>query len=68
VQSKLYISSPINAILEGLYRDDITIDALKKKGDFGIGTFNNLDGEMVALNGSFFSSISTATPCRWTAG
>jgi acetolactate decarboxylase len=54
VQSKLYISSPINAILEGLYRDDITIDALKKKGDFGIGTFNNLDGEMVALNGSFF--------------
>ena len=53
-QSKLYISSPINAILEGLYRDDITIDALKKKGDFGIGTFNDLDGEMVALNGSFF--------------
>ena len=50
----LYISSPINALLEGLYRDDITIETLKKKGDFGIGTFNNLDGEMIALNGSFF--------------
>ncbi|PKN18874.1 MAG: acetolactate decarboxylase [Deltaproteobacteria bacterium HGW-Deltaproteobacteria-6] len=50
----LYISSPINALLEGLYRDDITIETLKEKGDFGIGTFNNLDGEMIALNGSFF--------------
>lgn len=54
MQSMLYISSPINALLEGFYRDDITIDTLKKKGDFGIGTFNNLDGEMIVLNGSFF--------------
>jgi acetolactate decarboxylase len=54
MQSRLYISSPINAVLEGFHRDDITISALKEKGDFGIGTFNDLDGEMVALNGSFF--------------
>lgn len=54
MQSMLYISSPINALLEGLYRDDITIDTLKEKGNFGIGTFNNLDGEMIVLNGSFF--------------
>jgi acetolactate decarboxylase len=54
MRSSLYISSPINALLEGFYRDDITIKTLKKKGDFGIGTFNNLDGEMIALNGSFF--------------
>lgn len=52
--SALYMSSPINALLEGLYRDDITIGTLKQKGDFGIGTFNNLDGEMIALNGRFF--------------
>ena len=54
MQSLLYMSSPINALLEGLYRDDITINMLKKRGDFGIGTFNNLDGEMIALEGSFF--------------
>jgi acetolactate decarboxylase len=53
MQSSLYISSPINALIEGFYRDDITIDTLGQKGDFGIGTFNSLDGEMVALNGSF---------------
>ena len=54
MESALYISSPINAILEGLYRNDVTFDMLKEKGDFGIGTFNELDGEMIALNGSFF--------------
>ena len=54
MQSKLYISSPINALLEGFYQNDITIDMLREKGDFGIGTFNNLDGEMIALNGSFY--------------
>jgi acetolactate decarboxylase len=50
----LYMSSPINAILEGFYRDDITIATLKEKGNFGIGTFNNLEGELIAINGNYF--------------
>ena len=45
--SMLYMSSPINALLEGFYRDDVTIATLREKGDFGIGTFNNLDGELI---------------------
>ena len=52
--SMLYMSSPINALLEGFYSDDVTIDTLRAKGDFGIGTFNNLDGELVALGGRLF--------------
>lgn len=52
--NSLYMSSPINALLEGFYRDDITINTLKQKGDFGIGTFNNLDGELIAINGKYF--------------
>ncbi|MBP8963432.1 MAG: acetolactate decarboxylase, partial [Opitutaceae bacterium] len=52
--SMLYMSSPINALLEGFYSDDVTIDTLRAKGDFGIGTFNNLDGELIALGGRFF--------------
>jgi len=51
--SMLYVSSPINALLEGFYRDDITIATLREKGDFGIGTLNNLDGEMIVLDGRF---------------
>ena len=30
MSSMLYMSSPINALLEGFYRDDITIDTLKE--------------------------------------
>ena len=54
MSSMLYMSSPINALLEGFYRDDVTIATLREKGDFGIGTFNNLDGELIALEGRYF--------------
>ncbi len=54
MMSMLYMSSPINALLEGFYRDDVTVATLREKGDFGIGTFNQLDGEMIALDGRFF--------------
>ena len=52
--SMLYMSSPINALLEGFYRDDVTIATLREKGDFGMGTFNNHDGELVAPDGRYF--------------
>ena len=41
--------STIDAILNGLYDGIITYGELKEWGDFGIGTFEGLDGEMVAL-------------------
>ncbi len=43
--------SPINAILEGLYETPLTISELKQFGDFGIGTFNDLNGELILLDG-----------------
>ncbi|OQA90964.1 MAG: Alpha-acetolactate decarboxylase precursor [Elusimicrobia bacterium ADurb.Bin231] len=50
----LYQTSTINALLNGLYDGEVTIKDLKKYGDTAIGTFNMLDGEMLALNGSFY--------------
>ena len=47
----LYISAPIAALVEGLYREDTTVGHVRGHGDFGIGTFNDLDGEMVVLDG-----------------
>ncbi len=47
----LYISAPVNALVEGLYREDTTIADILQQGDFGIGTFNDLDGEMVVCDG-----------------
>jgi acetolactate decarboxylase len=46
--------STIDAILNGLYDGVITYGELKDYGDFGIGTFAGLDGEMVALGGEFY--------------
>jgi acetolactate decarboxylase len=46
--------STIDAILNGLYDGVISYGDLKEYGDFGIGTFEGLDGEMVALNGNFY--------------
>jgi len=46
--------STIDAILNGLYDGIITYGELQVYGDFGIGTFEGLDGEMVALNGDSY--------------
>ncbi len=47
----IFMPSPINAILEGFYETNTTLADLKEHGDFGIGTFNDLDGEMVLVDG-----------------
>lgn len=49
--SALYVSAPVNALVEGLYREDTTIADILAHGDFGLGTFNDLDGEMVVIDG-----------------
>lgn len=50
----VYLSAPINALVEGLLVENTTIDQIKEHGDFGLGTFNYLDGEMVILDGEVF--------------
>jgi len=50
----LFQTSTINFLLDGVYDGDMTFGELKKKGDFGIGTFNNLDGEMIELDGNIY--------------
>lgn len=50
----VYQYSVINALMEGVYDGEVSVGCLKHKGDFGIGTFNGLDGELVALGGEFY--------------
>ena len=50
----LYQVSTINALLEGAYDGEVTCGDLLKKGDFGIGTFDALDGEMIAVDGKIY--------------
>jgi len=51
---EVYQSSTINALLEGVYDGTMTYGQLRKHGDFGIGTFNALDGEMIGFDGNFW--------------
>jgi acetolactate decarboxylase len=46
--------STINALMAGVYDGMITSGQLKGYGDFGIGTFEGLDGEMVELDGILY--------------
>jgi acetolactate decarboxylase len=46
--------STINALMVGVYDGVITGGELKGYGDFGIGTFEGLDGEMVELDGKLY--------------
>src|SRR5919206_1907033 len=50
----LFQTSTIDALLEGKYDGDVSFAELEDRGDFGLGTLDALDGEMVALEGSFY--------------
>lgn len=45
--NKLYQTSTMSALLDAVYDGDTRIDDLLTHGDFGLGTFNALDGEMI---------------------
>ncbi|HUW23527.1 MAG TPA: acetolactate decarboxylase [bacterium] len=50
----LFQVSTMNAIFRADYDGEITYGELKQHGDFGIGTFDALDGELFALGGKFY--------------
>ncbi|MGB5101099.1 MAG: acetolactate decarboxylase [Methanothrix sp.] len=50
----LFQVSTIDALLQGVFDGFYSFDDLKTHGDFGIGTFDSLDGEMIALDGDYY--------------
>ena len=61
---EVYQSSTINALLEGVYDGDMTYGQLRRHGDFGIGTFNALDGEMIGFDGRFWQITGDSSSFR----
>src|SRR6476469_8998487 len=47
----VFQTSLMSALLDGVYDGEMTIAELLGHGDFGLGTFNALDGEMVITDG-----------------
>lgn len=52
--SVIFQSSVIDALSQGVFEGDLTCTELLQQGDFGLGTFNDLDGEMIVLDGQVY--------------
>lgn len=51
---ELFQAGVIDALLAGGYGGFLTLSDLAKAGNFGLGTFDRLDGEMVVLDGVIY--------------
>ena len=58
----LFQVAAFNTFSMGNYTGVMTYSELGKHGDFGIGTFDGLNGEMIALNGVFYQIPSDGVP------
>jgi acetolactate decarboxylase len=57
----LFQVSTSAALVEGLYQGAVRVSRLLRHGDFGLGTFVDLDGEMVVLEGVCYRVASDGT-------
>lgn len=53
-ESAIYLCAPVNALVEGIFEENIHLAEILKHGDFGLGTFDDLDGEMLILDGKCY--------------
>ncbi|WJY14414.1 acetolactate decarboxylase [Pectobacteriaceae bacterium CE90] len=70
-ESVVYQTSLMSGLINGVYEGSKTMEELLQQGDFGLGTFNHLDGELVAFNSHIFQlrsdgSARAATPYQKT--
>ena len=54
----LYQVSTANALVQGIYQGCVTVGDLKNHGDFGLGTYDALDGEGLMLDGHVWQALS----------
>jgi acetolactate decarboxylase len=52
----LYQVSTIDALMQGVYDGVQPVGEIKTHGDFGIGTFDALEGEMIVLDGTVYQA------------
>src|ERR1700733_11949639 len=60
----LFQVSTSGALVQGIYERAVSSTFLLNYGDFGIGTFDHLDGEMVVLDGAIYQVRSDGTVSR----
>jgi acetolactate decarboxylase len=58
----LFQISAFNVFSKGNYEGNTTYGELAENGDFGIGTLNGLNGEMIAIDGTFYQIPTDGKP------
>ncbi len=53
-KDSIYQVSTIVELMRGKYDGNVSLKQLKKKGNFGVGTVNGLDGEFLFVNGKAY--------------
>ncbi|WP_214723812.1 acetolactate decarboxylase [Exiguobacterium sp. s143] len=58
--------STMMALLDGVFESEVTYASVLDQRDFGIGTFDHLDGEMIGFDGQFYQlrSDGSARPLQ----
>src|SRR5215813_5470562 len=56
--------STLDALSLGIFQGAVSFGHLREHGNFGLGTFDGLDGEMVALDGRFYQIRSDGSVSR----
>lgn len=68
-QVSLFQLGNASALFAGAIDGDMNYRQLKKKGSFGLGTFNGIQGEMVAVDGHFYKiglkGVTTPVDPNW---
>ena len=54
----IYQTGTINSLLEAVYSGDKTVGDILKYGDFGLGTYDKVDGEMIVCDGVCYHAAS----------
>ena len=57
----LFQVSTSGALVRGVYQRAVSVEVLKQHGDFGLGTFDDLDGEMAVLEGRVYQARADGT-------
>jgi acetolactate decarboxylase len=56
---RMYQVSTSTALVEGVYSGALSSWTLLQEGDFGLGTFEGLDGEMIILDGEIYQAAGS---------
>jgi len=60
----LFQVSTSTALVEGIYQGAVRVATLREHGDLGLGTFENLDGEMIVVDGQFYQARGDGSVSR----